>query len=667
MEFRVLGPLEVIKDGRAATPRGRLQRGLLALLLLNANHVVTSNRLIDELWEDEPPDSARHALQVLVSALRKTLQLEGLQPTIVTRPTGYMAQVTEDELDLLRFERLVQEGRQALADGGVEAAAVILSDALSVWRGPALADLSSESFAQREGARLEEMRLAALEDRIEAELLRGRHTGIVPELQGLVRDFPLRERFRGQLVLALYRSHRQADALRVAREGRELLSEELGIDPAIELQQLELRVLQHDPTLDWMSPRDLAAPPPALTAAASPPAPASLPPGTEEHASTALIDKSGHVPRRRRTRGWLTAAIGLAVLAVVPVIVVIISGGVSKRSDSPRTIPQGLRIVPDSLVGLDPETLQVSDVIPIPGGIGTRVSGERQSGPIPVPQEYVLVGAGPLTPPAVGSCCGTPRAVALVGTVSHRVKLFQNTGQINGLAFGHGEIWIANCQANALTAFTGNNQFVGLATIRVKSLRNCAEVIGFDHGDFWVAELSPGESGYTHDIIDRLDPRTMAIKARIPVLSQTTDMAFGADSVWVVESGNDTHSFVYRISEESNRVAHRFQFPPRVPWPGESVAYGVGAAWVTDTNILYRINPADDSIRALTIPFPVHDLGSLAVGAGAVWTDESATGTLVKVDPDTGRVVGTKDFGFKVYGLRVYDGKIWVAVGDSLG
>src|SRR5438093_9294097 len=186
MEFRVLGPLEVIKDGRAATPRGRLQRGLLALLLLNANHVVTSNRLIDELWEDEPPDSARHALQVLVSALRKTLQLEGLQPTIVTRPTGYMAQVTEDELDLLRFERLVQEGRQALADGGVEAAAVILSDALSVWRGPALADLSSESFAQREGARLEEMRLAALEDRIEGELLRGQHTGIVPELRGLV-------------------------------------------------------------------------------------------------------------------------------------------------------------------------------------------------------------------------------------------------------------------------------------------------------------------------------------------------------------------------------------------------------------------------------------------------------------------------------------------------
>ncbi len=321
--------------------------------------------------------------------------------------------------------------------------------------------------------------------------------------------------------------------------------------------------------------------------------------------------------------------------------------------------------MPNSLVGLDPQTLAVTDVIPVPGGIGTRVAGERQSGPIALFQEYVLAPAGPLTTPSPGTCCGSVRAVALIDTISHTVHLFENIGDIDGIAFGHGALWITIGQK--LTAFQGNALTSQLTTIGSISLRNGSEVIGFDVGDFWVAELTPGEGGFRHDIVVRIDPQTMEIKARIEVLSETTDMAFGAGSVWVVNDGNDTNSFVYRIDEASNEVVHRFKFPPVVPWPAISIGYGSGFAWVVDYNVLYRIDPNDNSVREFHITSLLHHLGSLAASPEALWTDDSATGTIFKVDPGSGRVARMKDLGFKTYGLLPYGGKIWVAIGDSLG
>jgi len=205
LDYRILGPLEVVEAGRSLPLGGPKQRSLLALLLLHANEVVATDELIDRLWGDRPPPTAAKVVQVQVWRLRKTMGRDSL----VTRPPGYVLRLLPDELDLERFERLVAEARKAEPT----IAAGKLREALSLWRGQPLADLAYESFASTEIARLEELRVVALEERIEADLALGRSAELVPELEALVVEHPLRERLRRQLMLALYRSGRQADAL----------------------------------------------------------------------------------------------------------------------------------------------------------------------------------------------------------------------------------------------------------------------------------------------------------------------------------------------------------------------------------------------------------------------------------------------------------------------
>ena len=211
---------------------GAKQRALLAILLLNANRIVSSERLSEALWEDEPPDTAQKALQVHVSQLRKLLGRDRLQ----TKAPGYLLRVEPDELDLARFERLQQEGR--------------LHEALSLWRGAPLAEFAQQRFARSEIARLEELRLSCIEERVERDLAAGRHNELIAELERLVNEQPLRERLRGQLMLALYRSGRQAEALEVYRDGRRTLVDELGLEPGRALQDLEGAILRRDPGLD---------------------------------------------------------------------------------------------------------------------------------------------------------------------------------------------------------------------------------------------------------------------------------------------------------------------------------------------------------------------------------------------------------------------------------
>jgi DNA-binding SARP family transcriptional activator len=242
VEFRILGPLEVVEQGRVLPLGGARQRTLLALLLTRANEVVSADRLIDELWGAQPPKSAVNALQYHVSQLRKAL---APHDAIVTQEPGYAIRVGRDELDLLRFEALVEEARQAAP----ELAAQRLREALDLWRGPALADLGNESFAQTEIPRLEELRLGALERRFEADLALGRYAELVAEVQVLVRQHPLRERLRALLMHALYGADRQVEALELYRETRQLLVDELGIEPSPALQELEQAVLRQDPAL----------------------------------------------------------------------------------------------------------------------------------------------------------------------------------------------------------------------------------------------------------------------------------------------------------------------------------------------------------------------------------------------------------------------------------
>ena len=235
MEFRILGPLEAVDGDRALPLGGGRPRALLALLLTRANQVVSTDLLIDELWGARPPKQALNTIQYYVSQLRRTLGAD----RIVTRPPGYLIRVEPDELDLARFERL------AARDD-----AESLREALSLWRGPALADLASESFAREEAARLEELRLAVQERRIDADLEDGRSAELVAELEPLIAQHPLRERLRGQLMLALYRSGRQADALAAYQQARSTLVDELGIEPGPALQELERAMLRQDPSLD---------------------------------------------------------------------------------------------------------------------------------------------------------------------------------------------------------------------------------------------------------------------------------------------------------------------------------------------------------------------------------------------------------------------------------
>jgi len=248
MEFRVLGPLEALDGGRSVPLRGEKQRALLAALLIRANEVVPEDVLLHELWGGTPPGSGKAALRVRVSQLRRTLGEGGAR--LVTRAPGYVLEAADAELDARRFEALLAEGREARLGGDAARAVETLHAALALWRGPPLADVAYEAFAQAEIARLRELRLAAVEELTEAELALGRHVAITPELEALVAEHPLRERLRGQLMTALYRSGRQAEALAAYRAGRERLVEELGIEPGVALQELERAILRQDPRLD---------------------------------------------------------------------------------------------------------------------------------------------------------------------------------------------------------------------------------------------------------------------------------------------------------------------------------------------------------------------------------------------------------------------------------
>jgi DNA-binding SARP family transcriptional activator len=238
----VLGPLEVLEDGSPLPLGGPRQRALLALLLLRANRVVSSDTLLEELWAEEQPLAGRAALRVRVSQLRKALGAE----IVLTRAPGYVLVAEREQVDLHRFERLVAESRTEPP----ERAAERLREALALWRGDPLAELAYESFAQPEIGRLEELRLAALELRIDADLELGRHAALVPELESAVAESPLRERLRAQLMLALYRSGRQADALEAYREARRALVDGLGIEPSRPLQDLEAAILRQDRELE---------------------------------------------------------------------------------------------------------------------------------------------------------------------------------------------------------------------------------------------------------------------------------------------------------------------------------------------------------------------------------------------------------------------------------
>ena len=292
MDFSILGPLQVLDEGHEVALPGSKQRALLGVLLLHANETLSTERLVDELWGENPPETVAKTVQVQISRLRKALAGgggNGREDLIVTRQGGYELRLDPERLDSHRFEGLVEEGRKELAAGRPELAAAALEGGLSLWRGPCLADLANEPFARGEVPRLDDLRAAALELLIEAKLALGRHAEVVGRLEALIGEYPYREGLRAQLMLALYRSDRQADALQAYQDARRKLVEELGIEPGERLRDLEGAILAQDPAL--------AAP--VLAAVEPPPEPVAVASPAGGEADVAPIDTEGAPAARR--------------------------------------------------------------------------------------------------------------------------------------------------------------------------------------------------------------------------------------------------------------------------------------------------------------------------------------------------------------------------------
>src|SRR5881227_2205915 len=332
VEFRILGPLEVVEDGEPVA-LGRLkERLVLAVLLLHANEFVSRERLIDELWGESPPPTARKAVNVYVSQLRKALARNGHDP-ITTADGGYRLEVDAERLDAARLQQLLATAHERAAAGEPEVAAELLREALALWRGPTLAGLLLESRGRDEVAQLDELRLTALMDRIDCDLALGRHEDALGELHVLVGEHPLRERLRAQLMLALYRADRQAEALDAYQQAREVLVEELGIEPSPPLHRLQKGILAQDPALEL--PAGIAAP----NAFARPSQDAPLP-------STRLVLAEDHYLLREGMRRLLETNPDLEVAAVCEDLDSLLAAVEAERPD---VVVTDIRMPPSNL------------------------------------------------------------------------------------------------------------------------------------------------------------------------------------------------------------------------------------------------------------------------------------------------------------------------------
>jgi len=575
MEFRILGSLQVLAGDRHIPLGGAQQREVLAILLLHRGQVVSVDRIVDELWGERPPSRATKTVQVYVSRLRKALG-DGV---LVTRGGGYTLDLNGDSLDADRFRRLADEGRKELDNGDPRGAREALTVALDLWRGPPLADLAYEPFAQNEVARLEELRLVALENRAEADLALGHHAELVPELEALVREHPTRERLREALMLALYRSGRQVEALESYRDARRTLDEELGLEPGSQLQQLERSILTHDPAI------------------AAPPA----------RGAVAVL--------RRRRRGGMLIALGGALLLAVAVAAVVLRTG----SDGPSTIDEnavGL-IDPDSgelseqfAVGRGPNAAAVGAgsvwVANQRDGTVSRVDADtRQIRTIEVGGDpsALAFGGG-----SVWVASAERRGVSQIDPATNKVLRTIEVGNSpNGVALAFGAVWVA-------TEVDGTVTRIDLERGRpMKAIAVGASptAITAGAGALWVASEASGS-------VVRIDPESARAVNAINVGNGPAAVAFGKGAVWVANRQDGT---VSRIDARKNAVTETLP----VGAEPTAIAAGEGAVWVANRGegTLARIDP---DTRRVTETIEVGGSPSaLAVADGSVWTTALAS------------------------------------------
>jgi len=611
LAFRVLGPLEVTCGDVEVPIAGARQRALLAYLLLHPNRVVASDRLIDELFGDEPPDGALNSVHTGISRLRRQLTEAGVtEPPIVTRPPGYMLELAPDQLDLHDFERLLEQGRRQLDAGTPDLAGETMRDALALWRGSPLADIANYPFAQAEASRLEGLRVTAVTERIEADLASGRHAELARELGSLVAAHPLDERLRGLLMLALYRSGRQADALQVYQDIRRLLIAELGLEPGKALKQLEQRILTQDPTLDLAQPH---VPPRDATSR----------------------------PSRRR---WVavSAAIGAGAVAAIALLAVSLRTGASDQTAPP--------VRPNSLIEIDPAANRVVSSTSVGRG----------------PERITS------TADAIWVANGEDRTVARVDLKTKDVRIVGGAPVTRDLTSAlNGDVWLSSFEEPFVTRIARRGRIIegphalAAAPVRVR-LPGSAEGLAVGGGYLWVT--SPSDSG-GRDTVFQIDLRTRRVVSSLPVGTLPLYVAFGYGSAWISNYRGDSVSVVrpgserpetiavpggplgiaagggaiwvvtfwsrelVRIDAETRRVLSRI---PVGAGPLD-VAVGGGAVWVTnrDDKTISRIDPATNEVT-LTIPLPAAPHG-IRAAHGRVWVTTQRCGSpVVRCESSTG-------------------------------
>jgi DNA-binding SARP family transcriptional activator/DNA-binding beta-propeller fold protein YncE len=597
MQYRILGPLEVVDQDREVLLGGGRQRSVLALLLLHANQVVPSERLIDDLWGETPPATAAKTVQVYVSQLRKALRNGEPEGPLLTRGRGYVLRVGQGELDLDRFEAAVEDGRRALDRDAPVQAAEALRAGLALWRGPPLADLAYEPFAHAEIARLEELRVSALEQRIEADLALGRHDQVVGELEALVAEHPLRERLRGQLMLALYRCHRQAEALDAYRDGRRHLIDELGIEPSGSLRELNDAILAQDPALGapaWR-PRKPTRPP--------------------------------RIEIARRPRAMMAAGATLVAAAVaVGVWLAARDDAASARPAVPLTYSALAAVAPDGAV---------RDAVALPG------------------VSRVAVAAGLAWVSGDDS-----RTVSAVSTRTRRLVRTVTIGLFpSDIAAGEGSVWVVDGSRGRLLRIQPSYgrilerlSFTPAGDAPVDRFEFDPTSVAVGGGAAWVTD--GGER------LLRVDERGDI--AAIPAGRALVGVATGAGGVWAV-SGTDaavlgfdprTRKVTMKLALVDSPREQESAFPRAVAAAGDHV-------WVLNgnTGTVTKIDPRARSVVGTIRVGVERSPGGLAADPGGAWV-ANGDGTLSRVDGETG-AVSVHRVGRTLHDVAVGDGAVW--------
>ena len=610
--FRILGPVEVSRCGRAVPLGGPRQRAVLALLLVEANRVVSMDRLAEDVWGGHPPEGWVTTLQTYVFHLRRTLDSDGVRAdadgVLVTRGRGYLLRVDREQLDAALFEDGFIAGRAELEAGRFAEAAGTLRTALELWRGPVLADLADYAFTRSEAARLEELRLAAVEARIDAELALGRHDRLTAELEQLAAAHPLRERLHGQLMLALYRCGRQADALAVYRRARDLLAEECGIDPAEPLQRLHASVLAHDPGLELrpggppITPGDSAR---ARGVAAEPESPPSGRPAVPAPAA-----RASSVRGQSQVRRLVVVGSALAVVAAASIVVL---------SRPWAGDPTGL---PANSVGLFDR------------------DGARSGAPVSVDSPAGLAyGAG-----SVWAVDSADNRVFRINPATHAVVDQIPVGSAPTAVTALGQnVWVANSGDGTVSWISAAANDV-VKTIQVG---NVPVAIASGPSGVWVANQGDGT-------VDRISPATGAVTIRnIQIGAGPDAIAVGPRAVWVANGQDGT---VTRIDPSTGQTSS----PVFVGAGPAGIAVTASAVWVANSLDL-SVSKIDPVASRVTDTIPVGD-GPHAVVAGSdgVWVSDEFDATLARIDPGSDQV--RKAFvGGSPRGLALTSSGVWVA------